>query len=118
MLCFVGMITTDYSRLFYAWTTLADCSRNGALFGSYASSNSPSPFASATSSITTIQQAALADATNLSPSPTVTSATGTDSNGIAYVKVTVTYTFTTVINYPGIPNSVTLTRSLQMAATP
>jgi Flp pilus assembly protein TadG len=111
VLCFIGLTSIDYSRLFYAWATLADCARNGALYAS-----DPS-FASSTN-FTSIQQAALADASNLSPSPTVVSTTGNDSNGIAYVKVTVTYTFTTIVNYPGIPNSVTLTRALQMAATP
>jgi Flp pilus assembly protein TadG len=111
MLCFIGLASIDYSRLFYAWATLADCARNGALFAS-----DPS-FATSTN-FTTIQQAAQADATNLSPLPTVTSTTGNDSNGIAYVKVTVTYTFQTVVSYPGIPSSVTLTRALQMAATP
>ena len=67
---------------------------------------------------TSVSQAALADATNLSPSPTVTSVLGTDSGGNSYVKVTVTYTFSTIGKYPGIPTSTTLTRSASMAITP
>ena len=81
MLGFVCLATIDYSRLFYAWATLADCARNGALFAS------DSSFATSTT-FTTVQQAALADASNLSPSPTIASASGVDSGGNSYVEVT------------------------------
>jgi Flp pilus assembly protein TadG len=111
MLSFVWLVTIDYSRLFYAWATLADCARNGAFYAS------DPEFASSTT-FTSIQQAALADSSNLSPSPTITSTSGTDSGGNNYVLVTATYTFRTVANYPGIPNSVALSRSLQMVVTP
>ena len=109
VLCFICMATVDYARLFYARSTIADCARNGALYGS------DSSFASSTS-FTSIQQAALADASNLSPAPTVQSAT--DATGTSWVQVTVTYTFSSLVTYPGIPATTTLTRTSRMAITP
>jgi Flp pilus assembly protein TadG len=117
MLSYVSLVSVDYSRIFYAWATLADCSRNGALFASN------SNYASSTS-FTTYQQAAQAAAANLSPAPTVSLTNGTDASGNAYVKVTASYQFSTLSNYPAmgtfavIPNSVTLTRSTVMIVTP
>jgi hypothetical protein len=46
--------------------------------------------------------------------PTVSSSTGTDANSNPYVAVTVTYTFTTLVNYPGITHSITLSRTVRM----
>ena len=109
--CYMTLIAIDYSRLFYDWATIADCARNGAMYAS-------DPKLASSSGYTTVQQAALADATNLSPTPTVASATGTDAAGNAYVEVTVSYTFTTICNYPGIPTSVAMSRKLRMLVTP
>jgi Flp pilus assembly protein TadG len=111
MLAFVCLATIDYARVFYAWSILADCARNGALYAS------DSAFATSTS-YTTIQQAALADASNLSPAPTIASASGVDASGNSYVEVTASYTFTTLSSYPGIPTSVALSRKLRMVVTP
>jgi Flp pilus assembly protein TadG len=111
MLSFVCLVAIDYSRLFYAWATLADVARDGALYAS------DSSFATSTT-YATAQQAALADASNLSPAPTITSTSGVDAGGNSYVQVTATYQFQTIANYPGIPNSVSLSRSLRMVVTP
>ena len=111
VLCLICMIAVDYSRLFYDWAIVAAAARNGALYAS------DSSFASSTT-LGSIQAAALADASALSPTPTVTSATGTDSNGVAYVEVTVTYPFSTIVSYPGIPSSVSMSRKIRMAVTP
>ena len=110
-LCYVCVLTIDYSRLFFSWCTLAECAFNGAYY------LADSDVASA-SGFTSVNQAALADATNLSPAPSVSSTSGTDSAGNLYVEVTVTYTFTTVFSYPGIPTSTTISRKLRMAVTP
>jgi hypothetical protein len=44
----------------------------------------------------------------------VTSGSGTDASGNNYVTCTVTWTFQTVTGFPGVPNSVSLTRTVQM----
>src|SRR5262249_49268221 len=98
-LAFIFVVTVDFSRIFYDSLILNNCARNGALYGCANPANSLDT--------TGIQNAALADATNLSPTPTVTSTTGTNSDG-NYVQVTVTFTFQTITNYPGIPSTITL----------
>ena len=107
-LCFLCLIATDYPRLFYSLATLSDCARAGAMY--YATHS--------TATTAAIQQAALADATNLSPAPTVTTASGTDSSGNAYVQVTVSCTFRTLTANPAIPSPVTLSRTFVMMPNP
>lgn len=110
-LMLVCLMVVDYARIVNATVTLSTCARNGALYAA------DSSYASSTS-YTTYQQAALADAGSLSPTPTVSSATGTDSGGNSYVAVTVSYTFTTLVTYPGIPSSVSLSRTVTMQVAP
>jgi len=105
-LMFLFVVCVDFARVFYYSQTLASCARNGALYGSN--------LVTAQSPYTSAEQAALADATNLSPQPTVTTTTGTDAAGNAYVKVSVAWSFHTVASFPGVPNSVNLSRSCQM----
>src|SRR5438270_375163 len=68
----------DYARIFYCSTTIANCAYNGASYASRSSYDAASPY-------TSLSQAALADAPDLSPAPTVASKTGTDALGNAYV---------------------------------
>jgi Flp pilus assembly protein TadG len=105
-LCFICLVAVDYARLVNALVTITNCARNGALFLSNQASYS--------TYYTSVTNAAQADAGGLSPTPTVSSANYTDSYGNACVTVTVSYTFTTLVNYPGIPNSTTLSRSVSM----
>ena len=110
VLCLILLITIDYSRLFYALTTITDCARDGALY-----------FANhSTDSVANVTQAALADSTNLTnPAPTVTlSGPTTDANGYTMVSVTVKYEFTTLFTYPGIPSTTSLSRKVVMMVTP
>jgi Flp pilus assembly protein TadG len=110
LLVFLFVVAVDFARVWYQYTIMADCARNGALYGSL----DPTHAADTAG----IQNAALADATDISPTPTVTSTTGTDSSGNPYVSVTVTWTFNTVTNYPGVPSSLVLTRTVQMRVDP
>src|SRR5262245_46905510 len=111
LLAFLFVIAVDYSRLFYYSLTVANCARNGALYGCDPTQDGiSSPYSS-------IQQAALADATSLSPTPTVTSTYGSDSSG-NYVEVTVTYQFHTITNYPGVSNTVDISRTVRMMMIP
>jgi Flp pilus assembly protein TadG len=103
---FILLVSTDFARLYYDYITVSGCARNGALYGCLDATHS--------TDTTGIQTAALTDAGTMSSTPSVSSTTGNDANGDPYVKVTVTSTFTTIVTYPGIPSTVTLTRSVQM----
>ncbi len=105
------LFTVDFARLYYHYSIVTNCARNGALYGSDPTTATESPY-------TDLTAAALADASNLDPQPTVTSTTGTDSSGNAYIQVTVVYPFTTISNYPGLPNPINLTRTVQMRIAP
>jgi Flp pilus assembly protein TadG len=109
-LVFVFVAGVDFARVFYHCTTLTNCARNGALYGS----TDPTHAADTAG----IQAAALADASNLSPAPGVTSAAGTDADGHPCVQVTVTYTFRMLTNYAGIPSAIDLSRTVQMRVAP
>ena len=106
-LAFLAVIAADFGRVFYYSQIVTNCARDGAVYASDATAAAQSPYSS-------LQQAALAAAANLSPQPTVTSANGTDSAGNPYVKVTVAWQFQTVTAFPGIPNAVNLNRTVQM----
>lgn len=109
-LLFLFVVGVDFARVFYYSQTLATCARNGAIYGSN--------LVTATSPYTSLEQAALADATNLSPQPAVSSTTGTDTAGNPYVKVTVSWNFQTIASLPGVPSTVRLSRTAQMRVSP
>lgn len=109
MLLFV--LAVDFSRVFYCSLIVNNCARAGAMYASDPVAAAESPFAS-------LQAAALADATNLSPQPTVTSVQGTDALGQPYVEVTVSYPFTTISGYLGTAGNVQLTRKVRSAIAP
>ena len=104
-LLFILVAGTDFARVFYCFVTITSCARNGALYGCQDTARS--------TDTTGIRTAARADAGSLSSLPGVSSSTST-AGGNPYVSVTVTYTFTTLITYPGIPNTVLLSRTVQM----
>lgn len=105
------LITVDFARLYYHYSIVTNCARNGALYGSDPTTAPESPYTSLTA-------AALSDAPDLNPQPTVSSTSGTDSSGNSYVEVTVAYPFTTISNYPGLPNPINLTRTVRMRVAP
>ena len=110
-LCLFCLGAIDYARAFSYAVVVANCARNGAMYASDPNATADTPY-------TSLTQAALADAGGISPTPTVTSANGTDSNGDKYVDVTVSYTFQTLVSYPGIPSTITLTRTVRAAISP
>ena len=109
MLLFV--LAVDFARVFYCSLTITNCARAGALYASDPVAAAESPFAS-------IQAAALADATNLTPQPTVTSSQGTDALGQPYVEVTVSYAFKTITGYLGSTGNVQVIRKVRTALAP
>lgn len=105
-LAFVFVVALDWSRLFYYSVIITNCARNGALYNSDPYRTNNSPYADVTA-------AALADATNLSPTPTVTSTFGTDAGSGSYTEVTVSWDFKTITNFPGVPQTTTITRMIR-----
>lgn len=110
-LVFVSVISTDWARLFYYSVTIESCARNGALYASDTVSQAQSPYSN-------LQQAAMADAPTLDVTATVTSSNTVDSAGNSAVIVTVSVPFVTITNFPGVPNSQTLSRKVQMTVAP
>jgi Flp pilus assembly protein TadG len=110
-LMFLIVIGVDYGRIVYYSVTVENCARNGALYAGDPVAASQSPYAS-------LQDAALADAGDLSPPPTVTSTNGVDAAGNPYVDVTVSWTFQTITTYPGVPSQTTLTRTVRAQVAP
>ena len=109
-LTFIFLVTIDFARVYYQAVVLEDAVRSGAIYGC----QSPT-FAADT---TGIQNAVLANATDLNPAPSVSSTTGTDTNGDPYLEVTGSWTFKTVSSFPGIPSVTTLTRVVRMRVAP
>jgi Flp pilus assembly protein TadG len=107
-LMFVAAV--DFGRVFYYYVTVTNCARSGALYGSIDASHA--------ADTTGIQSAAKAEAPELSSALNVNSSTGTDSAGNSFVSVTVSYPFQTITNFPGIPGSATVGRTMQMRVIP
>jgi Flp pilus assembly protein TadG len=122
VLLLLMVAVVDFARVAYAYTTLGTCAENGALWACEPTKvQQQSPYASATA-------AAQADASNLSPLPTVDALqysttyngtySGTKPTGDGYVKVTVHWTFTTLVSWPGIPQTTNLSRTVTMRLLP
>jgi Flp pilus assembly protein TadG len=117
MLAFLFVAGVDYARVFYHSVTLTNCAQNGAAFARLTPYDPQSPYK-------TVTEAALADASNLSPTPTVSSRNYADAGGRQVVEVSVTYPFRTVFNwtgaagYSGIADVTQLTRTVRMEKAP
>jgi Flp pilus assembly protein TadG len=127
-LAYIFLLAVDYGRVFYYSVTVQNAARKGALYGCQDAAHS--------TDTSGIQTAALADATDITPpasststanggtgnggtsGPTVTSATAVDKAGNPTVRVTVQYTLHTVANYPGIPSTIDLNRTVTMRVLP
>jgi Flp pilus assembly protein TadG len=107
LLVFLFVITVDFARVYYFSLTLQNCARAGAMYASDPGVANESPFAST-------EEAALSDATNLSPAPTITQTSGTDASGRLYVEVSAAYSFKSITGYLGLPELMNITRSIRM----
>jgi Flp pilus assembly protein TadG len=126
-LCFLFVAAVDYARVFYFAVTVQNCARNGA----YYASDYPNNYNNYNNiyGYTSLDDAILRDAGNLSPAPTYTVSYGNSPDGPfsssakpaaggGYCQVTVYWTFQTITNYPGVPSTVTLARSSVMEVAP
>ncbi|MCI0376561.1 MAG: pilus assembly protein [Gemmataceae bacterium] len=110
LLVYLFVIGVDFARLFYQYQTITNCARSGAIYGTRDES-APNDTAG-------IEKTALADAKNLSPAPKVTSKTAVDDQGFPCLQVTVEWMYTSVTNFPGVPSSLNLSRTVQMRVIP
>jgi Flp pilus assembly protein TadG len=107
VLVFTLMFAIDFCRVFFAYTTITNAARNGALWASDPLAATQSPYAS-------VQDAALADANannNLNPALTTSNVTSTVSG--TTVTVTVSYSYPLITSYLGMSN-VSLSRQVTM----
>ncbi|GBD35585.1 hypothetical protein HRbin36_00698 [bacterium HR36] len=111
IIMFLFVAALDYGRISYYSQILANCARSGALYAS-------DPYAPTAARYRSVAEAALAEATDLTPKPTITWYYEPGSNGRTYVVVTAAWTFQTLISYPGIPHTVALQRIVRMPLAP
>ena len=109
-LAFLFVAVVDYSRIFYHSLTVANCARNGGLYA----------LQDPTKALDTagITNAAQQDAGNLNLTQLTVSSKTDSPTTPTTVSVTVTYPFNTITNYPGIPSTWTLSRTLTMKVSP
>jgi Flp pilus assembly protein TadG len=128
-LAFMFIIAVDWARIFYYSIAVTNCARNGALYMCQQQSarTTSSPYTDSgyvnlyANSKAPVSDAALADASDLTPTPTVTTNSGSDSYG-PYVEVTVSYPFQTVTGFSvwdfGVPSSTNVTSTVRMYVPP
>src|SRR5262245_60662708 len=103
-LAFLLLVAIDFCRIFYFSQVVTTCARNTALYLS-------DPNGPTRSHYTTLEAAAGGDADpSVASQLTVTTTTGTDTVG-NWTRVTVSYPFTCITRYPGIPQTLTVTRT-------
>jgi Flp pilus assembly protein TadG len=97
LLCFLFVIAVDFARVFYFTITVENCARCGAIYAGR------DPNAALDTAAITAE--AKKDAGNLDVSQMT-------------VTVTPNYPFTTFTRYPGVPSSMTLTRTVVATIAP
>jgi Flp pilus assembly protein TadG len=120
------LIALDFARVFYCQTTLNQCVRNGALYGSSLCSYNQTTWVSPYNTTdpetdTSIKSCTIADGASLNPALTTSQVTVTHNNGSdgnAAVQVSVTYTFNSITQFIGFGNSFTLRASCSMRVAP
>jgi Flp pilus assembly protein TadG len=110
LLCFLFVIAVDFARVFYFDLTVANCARCGAL---YAGRDPTSALDTASISAEAKRDAGTLDATQMTVTSTPDNPTSPNT-----VAVTVTYPFTTFTQYPGVPSSITMSRTVIATVAP
>ena len=128
-LVFAFLAAVDFGRVIYYTITIDNCLHNGAVFASQTFDNQNQQWIGNNQYwqgpngqlISAVSAATDLDGTNLTPSlgsSNISVSSGTDSLGNPVVNVTITYTFTTLVPYPGIPSSLTISRTMQARVAP
>lgn len=98
--------TLEASRLLLATVALTSGVLAGAQYGALSSTS-----AADTTGIATAVRSETTPIGGTSSNPTVTSSTATDGNGETYVTVSSTYSWSSLFKFPGLPQTVSITRS-------
>lgn len=107
LMVFILLVTVDFARAYSAYIEVSNAARAGAIYASRSSEIAHNPEA--------VREAALLETPQIyGRAPVVTPVPGRDSGGYESVTVTVRYDFQPLIDFPGIPDSVAITRSVQM----
>jgi Flp pilus assembly protein TadG len=112
-LAFMMVVAIDYCRVFHLTQTVESAAQNAALYAAGVSTPDPDTFAT---QIAAAQQVALDEGSLLSPALTAANVTVTVNNNIA--TATVTYTFSTITRIPGLPSTMTVTRTVDVPVVP
>jgi hypothetical protein len=129
LLVFIFLIAVDFARILYYTIVIDNCCHNAVIFGSQTYDNQNQQWIGNaqywqgpnTAMISTEQVAADVDGANLAPvlaDSNVSVSTGADANGNPVNNVTITYTFNTISKFPGIPSTITITRTAQARVAP
>lgn len=110
VLLFILLIAVDFGRAYSASIEVTNAAREGAAFGSRSSENANNPSA--------VKDAVQADTPSIYgvaiEDDDILTSTPTDSYGYEQVVVTVNYKFETLVDYPGIPSSIDISRTVTM----
>ena len=108
---FMFVVAVDFCRVFYFSQVVTTCARNGALYVC-------DPEGPTMSRYPDLTAAARGDADpSFASQLTVSSTSGTDATG-NYTRVTVSYPFSSITRYPGIPQTLTVTRTALVRPAP
>jgi Flp pilus assembly protein TadG len=111
-LLYLCIIAADWARLLYYTQCINDCARAGAIWASDEEMRMKSRY-------TNVTAAALAESPGLTPTPTVQNPPRYyTQGGHSMVEVTVSVQFDTITNFPGVPKSQTISRSVRMRVAP
>ena len=108
LLILIFVIGADWARIFYNSLTIGNCARNGAYYWFDSVARAESPYGSTTA-------ASQADAYRVGATTITQSAgTGSDGSGTDFTTATVDVanTFGTVSNWPGVPKTMTVHRTI------
>ena len=108
LLCMVCLSTIDYARLFHSLAQLSDRARAGAM--TYATHPSMP--------LDNVRLSVIANPGTLGASLAATVIQGLDGLGNPTIQVTASSQFQTVVDYPGIPHTVALSRKVVMMVKP
>jgi Flp pilus assembly protein TadG len=112
-LAFMMVVAIDYCRVFHLTQTVESSAQNAALYAAGVSTSDPDNFAS---QMAAAQQAALDEGSRLSPPLTAANVSVSVNNNIA--TATVTHTFSTITRIPGLPSTMTVTRTVNVPVLP
>jgi Flp pilus assembly protein TadG len=114
----------DFARVIYAGIAIASAARAGVQFGAFSPGNAGDIAGMSQAALNDVANQGLNNVTtsarifcgcnNSTSEVSCTAATCAGKTPSGYVEVTANYTFNTVVNYPGVPQSVVLNRTARM----